>query len=164
MSWQTQIGTIVRHLINDVDIDNPTYSDERIETSVLVATQLLLLEVDFEQTYTVNVETCTLTPDPTSTSAKDDSLINLAALRAACLILGSELKTHSLSAVRVSDGPSSIDMTAIAVNMRFLYEDLCNKYEQYKFNFQSANNNAGEAIISPYSPGSDSVRGYYYFR
>lgn len=158
MTWQTEIGTIVRHLIDDVDA--ATYSDNRIETAILVSAQIMFVEVDFEQTYTINVDQGSLTPDPTDTSAKDDGFINLTALKTACIILGSELKSQSLSAIRVSDGPSSIDTTAISANIKFLYENACKKYEEYKFNFQAGNNNVGKAILTPYSPGAGSVQRY----
>ena len=39
MSWQGEMGTIVRHLINDVDSSSYSFSTSRIETSILVAAQ-----------------------------------------------------------------------------------------------------------------------------
>lgn len=161
MSWQGEMTTIVRTLVNDLDHDNYTYSDDRIETSILVASQIVLLEVDFENTYTVDVEQCYLKPDPTdpttglTTVDKDDAFINLVSLKTACLIMGSEMKTQALNAVRVSDGPSSIDYTAVAANIKYLYEYACKTYEEYKFNYAAGNNAVGKAILSPYAPGSD---------
>ena len=171
MSWQGEMTTIVRQLIYDVDPDNYTYSAERLETTLLVSAQLVSTEVDFEETYTIDVEQCTLTPDPTDpttslTSAdKDNGFINLVSLKASCIIMGSELKTQALNAVRVSDGPSSIDMTAVANYIKYLYEYSCSKYDEYKFNYAAGNNAVGKAILSPYAPGSDVVtRGYEYVR
>lgn len=166
MSWQGEMSTIVRHLINDVDSTNYTYTDQRIETSILVSAQIVLSEVDFENTYTVDVEQCYLNPDPTdpttglATVNKDDGFINLVSLKTACLILGSEMKTQALNAVRVSDGPSSIDYTAVAGHIKYLYEFSCKQYEEYKFNYAAGNNAVGKAILSPYSPGSDVVYRY----
>ena len=56
MSWQGQMSTIVRHLINDVDATSYKFSAERIETTILVAAQLTTMNVDFPNTYTLNVE------------------------------------------------------------------------------------------------------------
>lgn len=160
MSWQGEITTIVRTLINDVDPENYSYSNSRLETSILVAAQIVRTEMDFENTYTIDVEQCYLSPDPTDpttglvTANKDDAFINLVSLKTACIIMGSEMKTQSLNAVRVSDGPSSIDYTAVAANIRYLYEFSCNAYEEYKFNYAAGNNAVGKAILSPYSPGS----------
>lgn len=146
--WQTEMCTIVRHLVNDTE--SVTYPDERIEMTVLVAAQLISTEVDFEQTYTINVDAYQISPDPTTADAKDDGFINLVCLKAACIIAASEYKAYSLGAIRVSDGPSSIDMSSIAGNLRLLSEGLCNKYENAKLNFATANNNVGQAVLSPY--------------
>ena len=86
MSWQGEMTTIVRQLIYDVDPANYTYSDERLETTILVSAQLVSTEVDFEETYRIDVEQCTLTPDPTdptqtaANADKDDGFINLVSL------------------------------------------------------------------------------------
>jgi hypothetical protein len=146
--WQTEMGTMVRHLINDTE--STTYPDERIEMTILVAAQLISTEVDFEQTYTINVDSYQISPDPTATDAKDDGFINLVCLKAACIIASSEYKAYSLGAIRISDGPSSIDMSSIASNLRLLSEGLCGKYENAKLNFATANNNVGQAVLSPY--------------
>ncbi len=171
MSWQGEMTTMVRQLIYDVDASNYTYSEERLETTILVAAQIVSTEIDFEQKYVIDVEQCTLTPDPTdptkalASANKDDGFINLVSLKSACIIMGSELKTNALNAVRVSDGPSSIDMTAVANYIKYLYEHACKQYEEYKFNYAAGNNAVGKAILSPYSPGSDVVqRSYDYVR
>ena len=54
---------------------------------------------------------------------------------------------------KVTDGPSSIDMSSIATHLKFLYTNACEKYEQYKFNYISGINVGGKAILTPYSPG-----------
>lgn len=163
MSWQGEMSTIVRHLISDLDSSNYTYSDSRIETSILVAAQIVLVEVQFENTYTVDVEQCYLNPDPTdpktglATANKDDGFINLVSLKSACIILGSEMKTQSRNAIRITDGPSTMDFTAVAANTKFLYEFACKQYDEYKFNYAAGNTPVGKAILSPYSPGSDMI-------
>ena len=45
MSWQNEMVLIVRHLINDLDDSNQSFSDERLEGTVLVSAQLLLNEL-----------------------------------------------------------------------------------------------------------------------
>ena len=156
MPWQNEMTLIVRHLVNDLDSTNYTFSDDRLEESILVSSQLSILEIDFEQTYTIDVDSSSLSPDPTTSSDKDDSFINLVSLKTAQMLLGSELKTHSLNAISLRDGPSSIDLRGIVSGLKILFDDINKRYEeavtQYKLNGV-----VGQAILGPYSPGSDSV-------
>jgi len=156
MPWQNEMTLIVRHLVNDLDSTNYTFSDDRLEESILVSSQLSILEIDFEQTYTIDVDSSSLSPDPTTSSDKDDSFINLVSLKTAQMLLGSELKTHSLNAISLRDGPSSIDLRGIVSGLKILFDDINKRYEeavtQYKLNGV-----VGQAILGPYSPGSDAV-------
>lgn len=155
MSWQGETIVMVRHLIDDLDPTNYTYSNDRIETALLVSAQIVQSEVDFEQVYTISVEECSISPDPIS--PRDDAFLNLAALKTAALIMMSEFKTHSLSAISVTDGPSTINFTAVAGFIKTLYENAQKGYEKYKFNYLSGAASLGKAILSPYSPGSDAI-------
>ena len=156
MSWQNEMTLIVRHLVNDLDSTNYTFTDDRLEESVLVSAQLASLEIDFDNTYTIDVDSVSLTPDPTSSGGKDDSFINLVCLKTARLLIGSELKTHSLNAISLRDGPSALDLRGIVAGLKILFDDITKRYEeavtQYKLNGV-----VGQAILGPYSPGSDSV-------
>jgi hypothetical protein len=156
MSWQGQMGTIVRYLIDDVDSDNYTYSPHRIETTILVAAQLTQMNVDFGKSYNINVENCTLSPDPT-VDPEDYAFITLICLRAACIIIGSKIRSESGNAISVRDGLSSIDLRGVTTTLASLYKDLCEKYEQLEMEYRAGNSIAGQAILGPYSPGSDNV-------
>lgn len=156
MSWQGQMGTIVRYLIDDVDPDNYTYSDHRIETTILVAAQLTQMNVDFSKNYDVNVENCTLDPDPT-TSPEDKPFITLICLRAACIIVGSAIRSESGNAISIKDGPSAIDLRGVTATLATLYKDLCQKFEQALLDYRAGSSIGGQAILGPYSPGSDYV-------
>ena len=138
MPWQNEMTLIVRNLVNDLDSTNYTFSDDRLEESILVSSQLSILEIDFEQTYTIDVDSTSLSPDPTTSSDKDDSFINLVSLKTAQMLLGSELKTHSLNAISLRDGPSSIDLRGIVSGLKILFDDINRRYEeavtQYKLN------------------------------
>jgi hypothetical protein len=158
MSWQGQMTTIVRHMISDVDPTAYAFSDHRLETTILVAVQLTIMNVDFANTYTVNVETCTLDPDPTDVAIKDNAFIAIICLRAACIIIGSEIRKESGNAISIKDGPSSINLTGVTNTLTVLYKDLCSKYEDTLMQFRAGSSVAGQAILTPYSPGSDLYR------
>ena len=101
MSWQGQLSTITRYLVDDIDSTKYKYSDSRIETTIVVASQFVTLEVDLENTYTINVEQCSLSPDPTDAGTKDDAFINLVCLKAASIIVGSEVRSESGNAISI---------------------------------------------------------------
>lgn len=156
MSWQGQISTMVRHIINDVDPTSYKYSVSRLETTILVAAQLVSEDLDFDNDYVVNVETCSLSPDPTD-SPKDNSFINLTTLKTACIIIGSEVRSEASNAISIKDGPSAIDLRGVSNTLNILYKDLCAKYEQLTYDYVAGGSLAGQAILGPYSPGSDFV-------
>ena len=157
MSWQGQMSTIVRHLISDVDPASYKFSDHRIETTILVAAQLCQMNVDFANDYSINVESCTLSPDPTDTSNPDNPFVTLICLRAACIIIGSEIRSESGNAISIKDGPSAIDLRGVTQTLTVLYKDLCEKYEHLMLEYRAGNSIAGQAILGPYSPGSDLI-------
>jgi hypothetical protein len=161
MSWQGQMSTVVRHLINDVDPAAYTFSPSRIETSILVAAQLTIMNVDFGNTYTINVEACSLSPDPTDTDTRDEAFIALIGLRAACIIVGSEIRKESGNAISIKDGPSAIDLRGVTQILAVLYKDLCDKYEHSMLEYRAGHSVVGQAILGPYSPGSDVVSRNY---
>jgi hypothetical protein len=150
--------TIVRHLVNDVDSSSYTFSTDRLETTILVAAQLMIMNVDFNNTYDINVETSTLSPDPTDTDTKDDPFIALACLRAACIIVGSEIRKESGNAISIKDGPSAIDLRGVTSTLIVIYQDLCKKYEEALLDYRAGNSVSGQSILGPYSPGSDYIR------
>ena len=55
---------------NDVDPSNYKFSNRRLETTLLVAAQLIGPTMDFVNSYDINVETCKLDPDPTDSDTK----------------------------------------------------------------------------------------------
>lgn len=173
MSWQGQMSTIVRHLINDLDPTNYKYSVKRIETSILVASYLVANETEFKNSYDINVEHCELDPDPTENDTKDTDFVVLSCLKTACIIIGSEVKVEASNAISIKDGPSAIDLRGVAGTLTMLYKDLCEKFDAAMLDYRAGNSIAGHAILGPYSPGSDfvirthsetDIRGGGYFR
>ena len=161
MSWEGTMSTMVRHLINDVDSSSYTFSNDRIETAILVAAQLQLMNVDFSNEYTVDVETNTLSPDPTDTATKDNPFIALTSLRAASIILAAEIRKESGNAISIKDGPSAIDLRGVTSTLVTLYKDISAKYEHALLEYRAGNSVNGQSILGPYSPGSDLINRNY---
>ena len=156
MSWQGEISTMVRHFVNDIASTSYKYSVKRLETAILVSAQLVTFDIDLDTDYTINVEQCGLSPDPTD-SPKDNAFINLTALKTACIILGSEVRTEASNSISIKDGPSAIDLRGVSNTLMILYKDMCEKYDQLVYDYVAGGSLAGQAILGPYSPGSDFV-------
>lgn len=152
MHWQEHTNLMVRHLINDLDFNNYKYSDDRINSTVAVAAQLVVLELDFKNEYTVDVISQDIEPDP----LPDSAFINLVVLKSAMIIVGGEVKTESANAISIKDGPSAIDLRGVSSTLFSLYRDLSEKYDALAQNY-GYSGVAGKAILGPYSPGSDYV-------
>lgn len=156
MSWQNTIPVMVRYLINDVNASGYKYTDSRIEKTTVVGAQFVSLELDFPNVYTIDISNDSISPDPTDEATKDNSFINLTALKTACIILGSELKTEAYNSISVKDAQSAIDLRGVSSTLAMLYKDLCDKYmamaDDYKFTGET-----GQAILGPYSPGADFI-------
>jgi hypothetical protein len=147
-SWEDKITIMVRSLINDLG-ENPTYTDNKIQQLFVVAAQLLKKEVEFNNTYTMDVVGIDISPDPSD----DDAFVTLVSLKTACLITAGELKVLANNSVRVSDASASIDMTQSYTASRNLYEQLCKDFEKAKMAYVLGNLNLLKAIITPYNNG-----------
>lgn len=152
MHWQEHTNIMVRHLINDMDFNNYKYSDDRINSTVAVAAQLVILELDFNEEYSVDVISQTVTPDPIS----DNAFTNLVVIKASMIIVGGEVKTEASNAISIKDGPSAIDLRGVSSTLLAMYKDLSDKYDSLAQSY-GYSGSTGKAILGPYSPGSDYV-------
>jgi len=148
MGWQNEMVRIVRFLIND--LDGSTYTDSRLEETILVAAQLQYISIDFDNTYVIDIDTLSLSPDPTS-GTKDDWFINIVCMRAACIILNSEAKTLAAQSYKIKDGPSSIEVGETYKNTIALYEDACDRLSLMIMQYKAGNSVAGHAVLTPYT-------------
>jgi len=161
MAWDTDITTIVRYLISDVDSGSFKYADSRLKTTILVAATFVNNAVNFNNEYVISLGSSTLSPDPTETDTKDDNFITLTALKTACILIGGEIRLESGNAISIKDGPSAIDLRGVSVTLAALHKDLCAKYDAAVLDYAAGRSIVGHAILGPYSPGSDFVRRTY---
>ena len=145
MLWQDVVIPIIRGLINDMG-PTYTYADNRIEELVLISSILMLNDIDFNTTYTINITSSTITPDPST----DQDFVALVALKTSCLILNGEYKTAADGAVSHRDAASSLDATGVANHKKILSEKACGDYEKAKKSYIIGDGMLGRAIVSPY--------------
>ena len=127
MSWQNEISRMIRFLVDDVN--TVVYTDNLMEEAILVAAQFVIRDIGQTVTYSIDVDTRTFTPDPTSSTPKDDFLINLTALKTACILLYGEVKQAAKQSIQIVDGPSSINLSGYFNAISKVHKDLCKEYE-----------------------------------
>ena len=157
MAWQVEMVRLVRYMIGDLDPSNQTYPDTRLTELVLVAAQLVIAELDFTQRFVPDLTTLSLTPDPTDRVGppvtRDDSFINLACMKAACITDISETRTAANQAVQVRDGTSEVNLRWAAAARQALLADggWCKKYDDSKLAYMMNRSHiAGAAIMGPF--------------
>jgi hypothetical protein len=149
--WKISMVLMLRSLIGD--LDSTKYTDTRLEQILSVGAYNVVNDADFSTDYTVDVAKVRITPDPVSNN--DGDFVTLTVYKSACILLGSEVKTESGNAISIKDGPSAIDLRGISGSLLTLYRDICAKYDDMLLMYSRSNTLVGQAILGPYSPGSD---------
>jgi hypothetical protein len=148
MSWHDMIPDMIRWLVND--LDGSTYSTGQIEQVIVIAAQFVQNDVDFDNTYTLNIATRAITPDPTTPSI-DDGFVNLVSIKAACIILTGECKKAAVETFRVVDGFSTIDTKGRYNALKEQLDEMCDNYNNAKLQHQAGSNSPGESVLAPYT-------------
>lgn len=144
MYWYDTTLPILRSLIND--FDETSYSNQRLLTIMLHSAFLVSRDVELVETYTINIGSETITPDPSS----DVDFLNLILLRSTLLIAQGEYRTASSSAVIIKDGPSAIEINQTMSAKDILARAQAN-YDKYVLDYRLGVNSVGKAILSPYT-------------
>jgi len=150
MSWQTELTTMVRTLIND-SIEPYQYSDERIIQTILVAGKYVQFDVVLDHSYAIDVVNLTLSPDPTED--QDEIFLVLASLKAACLVDQGTLRSKAaMEGVRAALGPASLSVAGSAAGWEMiLRHGPCKLYDDLVEHWDVSNASAIAAVLSPFS-------------
>lgn len=151
MTWQDEAIPTLRILINDMNSSNYTYSDDRLEQTLVVAAKLANQEVSFENTYTISIENVTISPDPTDED--DDVFLNMIVLKAACVVDHSTFRTRAATeGIKAQLGPAALQVGGNLAGFKTLIElGPCATYTQLRDEMLWGNINNVKAIMSPFS-------------
>jgi hypothetical protein len=150
MSWQAEIPIMVRTLVNDLDDTKQTYSDERLQQVIVVAAKYVQFDISLDQKYTIDVVSPNITPDP---SERDDSIfISLVALKSACIIDQSALRTRAaLEGIRAALGPAQLSVTGNLTGFNLIIDKgPCAAYDELTSHWDVKEATAIRAILSPF--------------
>jgi hypothetical protein len=156
MSWQTEMGTLLRVLLNDFTVPYQ-FSDQRVYQTICAAAQLVLSELNFPLIYEADVQSLSITPDPTdrdeASPTRDDNFINLVCLKAACITERGEARNAVRQGISIRDGSSAIDLRGpLQGRIALLKEGYCKAYDDAKLEYKAGRAGvvAGAAILSPF--------------
>lgn len=151
--WETELVTLLRLIIDDMDPTAYRYTDERLGIVVINSAVLVLLDLRFQTDYIINLDGGTITPDPADKAAgtRDDTFLNLTVLRAACFIDTAETRTASKQAIDIQDGSSRISLKGtLDGRLKLLEIGPCAAYTEARDEYRAGNRSAGQAILGPY--------------
>jgi len=156
MNWVEDLVIMLRAEIGDLDATS--YSDSRLRQVLVYAAYNVRQSARFPNSYTVDVTSLTISPDPVTNNDYDFSILTV--YKAACIILTGEAKEKGGKGVMIKDGPSTFDNRDSGKNLMSLMKTACDMYNTLLYNYQlvggenSDMSSVGQAILSPYSPGS----------
>jgi hypothetical protein len=151
MYWEIEVPIIIRTLINDL-ADSPLYDDQRILQLAVVAAQYVLMEVNLDKDYYIDVVDIEITPDPSAPETRDTDFIGFIAMKSACLLDQSTFRTKAAGeGLRAALGPASLSVTGTLGG----YKDIlnlgpCKLYDQLVLDHNIGNATAVRAILSPF--------------
>jgi len=151
MAWTDTAVTILRNLIGDTTSPS-TYDDDRLIELLYSSAFLVIHEIPFGTTYTINLTGLSISPDPITMD--DKAFVSLVVLKAACTIFNVEYHNASSKAMIIRDGPSTIDAKYVAESKKSLAESMCKNYYDSKIAFIAGDSSLCCAIIGPHNFGT----------
>lgn len=152
--WDSEMVNILRHMIGDLE-EPYTYSDDRLEKTILMSAQFVSNDIVWSTTYTVDMDEMILSPDPTDRDAgtRDNNFMNLVLLKAACFIETSEARTAAGQAITIRDQGSMIGLGGsggVAESRYKLWEkNFCKQYQDTKNSYAQTGSAIGIAVSGP---------------
>lgn len=141
MTWLEITIQIVRTLINDLDSNE--YSDNRITEIIFVSAYTMSFEICFEQTYVIDMDNHTISPEPSQ------DYITLVSLKAAMLIYNGEAKASSKYGFSIQDGPSTINANGMSKIFQDNLKNIKDMYEKAKLNYCMHDGAGVRVVLTP---------------
>jgi len=127
------------------DVTSTKYSDLDLKRLLCVAANYVTKEVDFTDVYTINVAVPSISPIPSNIG-----FINLVSLKAAIILLESELRDMARKSISFTDGPSKLEYTNVYKNTESLLKHLYDQYGSVKLSHgMNGEGNTRHAISTP---------------
>lgn len=153
IKWQVPSIQLLRHLIDDDDETNYTYSDSRLSRLLLSAAFIVLREATFSQDFVADIAEQEITPNPVDVEngTNDENLINLICLKAACILANGAAIRAANNAVAGKDTVSSWDLKGVAQHtIDLLEKGWCKVYAEAMEDYLYGDGIIGAAVMGPF--------------
>lgn len=153
-SWQNTSLLMLRTMLNDAGCGETKYSNSRLEQLLITAAYFLPVDINFNSSYTINVEQNTISPDPIG---QEDGVefINFMVLRASCMADEGNFRNAALlQGVKARCGPAVLELGAYGQYLKdLLTNGPCKAYEELKneYNFSYEGKRIIRAVMSPFA-------------
>lgn len=152
--WDTTLVTMVRVLVNDLE-DVPVYSDARLEQLIVVAATYVQREIYLPTSYTIGIDTPSISPDPTEAATLDDDFSAFVVLKAACLVDSSTYRTKvAMEGIKAKLGPAELEVRGgTDAFFKLMSDGPCQAYQDLKMQYMFGGNGmlrSIHAILSPF--------------
>jgi hypothetical protein len=152
-TWQNTSLIMLRTMMNDAGCGETRYTNARLEQLLITAAYFLPVEINFSNSYLVDVEANTISPDPIG-QTDGVEFINLMVLRAACIADEGNFRTSALlQGVKARCGPAILDTNTYGQYLKeLLTKGPCKAYESLKdeYNFGYDGARIIRAVMSPF--------------
>ena len=142
MTWQNTSLIMLRTMLNDAGCSTVKYTPQRLDDLLITSAYFLPIEINFNSSFVVNVETRTVTPDPGLTTTTDEGNFRTAALS---------------QGVMARCGPAVLQTSSYGQYLgTLLNEGPCKSYEELKkrYNFSYNGGKILRAVMSPFASNS----------
>lgn len=153
-TWQQTSIIMLKTMLNDIGCGEAKYSSTRLELLLITAAYFVLVDIDFDTTYTVNIENQSITPEPID-QTDGMELISFMVLKAACMADESGFRTAALmQGVTARCGPAVLETSNYGQYLKeLLLNGPCKTYidlkKSYEYNY--ADRGIIKAIMSPFA-------------
>lgn len=140
-SWQNTSLIMLRTMLNDAGCGESQYPNNRLEDLLITAAYVMRREIEFITSYSVDIESYTITPDPISTTEDGDDFISFMVLKAACIADEGNFRSSALlQGVVARCGPATIQTSNYGAYLKeLLVSGPCKSFEtlkdEYNFNY-----------------------------
>lgn len=147
MCINSGLTLMLRALIND--LDSETFTDNRLEQLIAVAARFV--NADLESSYTVNIMSPDISPDPITQN--DQIFSNLVVVKSACLIDQSNVRLKAaIAGLSASAGPASLSVGGSHFSA---YKDIiamgpCAMYKEMLRDYKVGSGMVCHGILSPF--------------